>query len=71
MDNWSYTMDSESHLTIYRNGTIMWEGIYEAFIVADVTCPPHVARRIHNRAATLSDLESQSSWDDESYAVHG
>jgi hypothetical protein len=72
MDNWSYTMDSENHLTIYRNGTIVWEGSYEAFVAdGDIRPPQKVANRIHDRAAALSDQESQAGFDAESGAVHG
>jgi hypothetical protein len=71
MENWSYTMDSESHITIYRNGSIVWEGSYEAFIAdGDIRPPQIIADRIHRRAATLSDYESQAGFDAESDAVH-
>lgn len=53
---WTYTMDSEEYLTIFENGTKVWEGSYEAFIAGrDIRPPQHVRDRIHRRASVLSE----------------
>ena len=51
---WTFTMDSDGHLTIYQNRSIRFEGSYEAFVAdGDVRPPAAVVDRIHARYEAL------------------
>lgn len=53
---WSFTMDAELHLTIFRGRTIAWEGSYEAFVAdGDIAPPLAVTERIHDRHDAMSE----------------
>ncbi len=47
---WTFTMDADTHLTIRKNRTILFEGSYEAFCASDDVIPPEsVCDQIHDR----------------------
>lgn len=51
---WTYKMDSDKHLTIYRNRKEVWSGSYEAFMADGDICPPgNVVDQIHDHADRL------------------
>ena len=45
---WTYTLDTENHVTIYNNRREVWSGSFEAFMAdADSGCPDWLSENIH------------------------
>lgn len=53
---WSFTMDSDGHLTIKQNRREVWNGSYEAFCAdGDIAPPREVTEQIHARYDEMDD----------------
>lgn len=52
---WTFTFDSEMWLTIFRNGSIRWEGTYDDFDGSRV--PPILENEINHRHREMVSAE--------------
>ena len=53
---WTFTMDANTHLTIRKNRTIVFDGSYEAYCAQDEVTPDYATcERIHERYELLTE----------------
>lgn len=57
---WTYTMDSDHHVTLFENGRIVWEGSYEALCAdGDARPPARLLNQIHAQWERENGIEDE------------